>query len=109
MIYKSILAAVIVSALGAGPSLYAAEKGKEKGKGESATTSEKGSAKAGLTDQEFVEKAAGAGLAAVAQGKLAEKKGGSDQVKQFGKQMVADHTKANEELKALAKSKNWNL
>jgi putative membrane protein len=113
MIYKSILAALIVTALGAGPGVYAAEKGKEKGKSDAPAAqsagAEKGSAKAGFSDQEFVNKAAVAGLAEVAHGKLAEKKGGSDQVKQFGKQMVADHTKANDELKALAKSKNWNL
>lgn len=109
MIYKSILAAVIVTALSSGSGLFAAEKAKEKGKSEASASAEKGSAKAGFNDQEFVDKAAVAGLAEVAHGKLAEKKGGSDQVKQFGKQMVADHTKANEELKGLAKSKSWNL
>jgi putative membrane protein len=42
-------------------------------------------------------------------GKLAQKMGTSEQVKQFGQQMVTDHSKANDELKAVAKSKNIAL
>lgn len=60
-----------------------------------------------LTDDEtdFMKQAAQNGHAEVESSKLAQKKGSSPQVKSFAKQMVADHTKANQELAALAKSK----
>jgi putative membrane protein len=45
----------------------------------------------------------------VAMGKLAEEKGQSDDVKSFGKRMVADHSKANDELKKIAAQKNAKL
>jgi putative membrane protein len=74
-----------------------------------------GTAKANTTktakaaDQTFVMKAARGGLAEVELGKLAEDKATNDQVKQFGKKMVDDHGKANDELKSLAQSKNITL
>jgi len=45
----------------------------------------------------------------VAIGKLAEQKGQSEDVKSFGKRMVADHSKANDELKKIAAQKNVKL
>jgi putative membrane protein len=65
-------------------------------------------AKAG-SDQTFVMKAARGGLAEVELGKLAQDKATNDEVKQFGKKMVDDHGKANDELKSLAQSKNITL
>lgn len=56
-------------------------------------------------DRTFVEKAAAGGMAEVAAGKLAQEKGSSDGVKQFGARMVAEHTKANDELMQIATSK----
>jgi putative membrane protein len=40
---------------------------------------------------------------------LALKKGGSQKIKDFAKMMVDDHTKVNDELKALAKKKNMEV
>jgi putative membrane protein len=40
---------------------------------------------------------------------LAEEKGQSDDVKSFGKRMVTDHGKANDELKKIAAQKNVTL
>jgi len=60
-------------------------------------------------DKAFVEKAAVGGLAEVAMGKMAQEKGSSDQVKQFGSRMVEDHSKANDELKQVASSKGITL
>jgi len=60
-------------------------------------------------DKTFVEKAAVGGLAEVAMGKMAQQKGSSDQVKQFGSRMVDDHSKANDELKQVASSKGITL
>jgi|GEM_PF-638558 len=53
-------------------------------------------------DREFVAKAAHSGMEEVALGRLATEQGQSDAVKRFGQQMVDDHTRANEELKAAA-------
>jgi putative membrane protein len=69
------------------------------------------SAKAGAmsADHKFVHEAAIGGMAEVELGKLAEQNASSDQVKSFGKRMVDDHGKANDELKTLAKNKNITL
>ncbi|MDB5129000.1 DUF4142 domain-containing protein [Mucilaginibacter sp.] len=60
-------------------------------------------------DSKFATDAANAGLAEVAMGKLAAEKATNPQVKEFGAMMVTDHTKANEELMAIAKTKNITL
>jgi len=56
-------------------------------------------------DNSFVMKAMQGGMAEVELGNLAEQKGSSQTVKDFGKQMVTDHTKANDELKTIASGK----
>jgi putative membrane protein len=61
---------------------------------------------AGHSDQMFVQKASTGGLAEVRVGQLATERAASAEVKQFGQQMVTDHTKANQELSTLAKAKN---
>ena len=60
-------------------------------------------------DKKFMREAAEGGLAEVELGKLATEKASSEEVKKFGQRMVDDHSKANEELKQLASSKNVNL
>lgn len=60
-------------------------------------------------DEEFAMKAAEGGMMEVMMGELAQKNGASREVKDFGKMMVTDHSKANDELKALAAQKNINL
>jgi putative membrane protein len=59
--------------------------------------------------EDFVEEAAQGGMAEVEMGKLASTKAKDPEVKKFGQMMVADHTKANNELKALAQTKKWTL
>ena len=54
-------------------------------------------------DRLFARLAAAGGMAEVELGKLAEQKGGSGEVKEFGRQLVQDHTKANAQLANLAK------
>ena len=56
------------------------------------------------SDSTFLARAGSAGLLQVKLGKLAEKKGTSTGVVEFGKQMVTDYSKTNEELKAAAKN-----
>lgn len=60
-------------------------------------------------DADFAVEAANGGMAEVALGQLAQQKGMSQDVKDFGAKMVKDHTKANNEMKAVAKEKNITL
>lgn len=53
-------------------------------------------------DKDFIMEAACGGMAEVALGELAQQKGQSDAVKQFGRHMMDDHSKANNELQQLA-------
>jgi len=60
-------------------------------------------------DKTFVKKAAKGGMMEVAMGKLAEQNGQSEDVKSFGKRMVTDHGKANDELKSIAEKKGVTM
>ena len=60
-------------------------------------------------DTKFAVAAADGGMLEVELGKLAQTNGASPQVKDLGKMMVDDHSKSNEELKALAQQKNISL
>jgi putative membrane protein len=60
-------------------------------------------------DQMFMNQVAVAGMAEVEHGRLAAQNASANEVKQFGQQMVDDHGKANEELKALAAKKKVTL
>ncbi len=60
-------------------------------------------------DKTFMKKAATGGMMEVAMGRLAEQKAQSEDVKSFGKRMVTDHSKANDELKKIAAQKNVKL
>lgn len=57
----------------------------------------------------FIKTAGTAGIKEVKAGKLAASKSANSEVKSFANQMVADHTKANDQLMQLIKSKNWNI
>ena len=58
---------------------------------------------------DFAVDAANGGMMEVDMGRMAEEKGMSNDVKEFGKMMVADHSKANDELKTIAATKNITL
>jgi len=60
-------------------------------------------------DLRFLREAAGGGLAEVALGKLAVEHGQSTEVRAFGKRMMEDHGKGNEQLLTLAQSKQVEL
>ncbi|MGB3065316.1 DUF4142 domain-containing protein [Sphingobacterium thalpophilum] len=61
------------------------------------------------SDAKFVTEAANGGMAEVELGELAQQKAQHADVKAFGEMMVKDHSKANDELKTLAQSKNITL
>jgi putative membrane protein len=54
------------------------------------------------SDKEFAKEAAQGGVAEVELGKLAQEKGSSEGVKQFGARMVQDHSKADQTLREAA-------
>lgn len=60
-------------------------------------------------DLNFMKKAAASGMMEVELGKLAQAKSANDAVRQFGKRMEEDHSKANEKLKSLAAAKGVEL
>jgi putative membrane protein len=60
-------------------------------------------------DRSFMMEAATGGMAEVEMGRLAARKGRSAEVRAFGRRMVRDHSKANSELRALAKRKSVTL
>jgi len=83
---------LMTAALGCGIALLAAH----------ASTAQKSDESKTLTDNDFVAKAAVGGSTEVALAKLATERGESDEVKSFARQMITDHTKANQELLTLA-------
>jgi putative membrane protein len=66
-------------------------------------------AMSGSKDESFFKHAAEGGMAEVEAGKLAQEKGSSQAVKDFGAMMVKDHSAANEKLQALASSEGVKL
>ena len=60
-------------------------------------------------DAGFVERAAAGGLAEVRLGQLAQERGTSVAVKDFGAQMVADHMEAGNKLQIVARQVNLSL
>ena len=66
-------------------------------------------ADAPAADKTFANKAAAGGLAEVQLGQLAAQNAASANVKAFGQRMVTDHSKANDELMAIAKKQNLVL
>ena len=63
-----------------------------------------------LSDEDaFMEKLAQAGMAEVAAGKMAESKGVSAEVREFGAMMVEHHSAANQKLEKLAITKGVSL
>src|SRR5690349_12561067 len=62
-----------------------------------------------ISAEDFVDKAGAGGAAEVAMGKLGSEKATNAEVKAYAQKMVADHTKANKELMAAAKSKGLKV
>ena len=75
------------------------DQGTETTRGNSQATSDNTNAKSSA-DEAFARKAAQGGMAEVKLGQLAEERGSNPAVKNFGRRMVQDHSKANEQLKS---------
>ena len=91
--------AQIESGIGSNPHL--------RSKSEGAAASSPGTTvvKMSQKDVNFIQKAAGGGAQEVANGQMAEKQAKSAEVKSVAARMVADHTRINKELTALANRK----
>lgn len=74
-----------------------------------ATADDPGKAEKAVSPAEFVMKAAQGGMYEVKSSESAVQKAKSPKVKQFAEQMIADHTKANEELKQAAAAKGLTV
>jgi putative membrane protein len=79
----------------------------QSGTGQSGTGSDSGAsgAKGSSQDRTFIMEATAGGLAEVQLGRLALQKASRSEVKEFGQMMVADHTKANDQLLNIAQGK----
>jgi len=79
--------------------------------GGSALAADKSSPANGLSaaDRKFAMEAAKGGMMEVEMGKMAENQATNAEVKKFGARMVADHGKANAELKSIASHKGIDL
>jgi len=93
--------ALLTAALLAAPALVSAQA-----PGAAKSTSEQALSE---SERNFMIEAAKGGMAEVELGKLAGERAPSDGVKQFGRRMVTDHSKANDELTALAQDKGVSL
>ena len=62
-----------------------------------------------MGDTQFAREAAAGGMAEVELGQLAQQKGSSEAVKNFGKKMVEDHSQANDNLKSIASEQKIRL
>ncbi len=75
-----------------------------------ASTMESGaSTKVSASEEKLIKQLAEANLSEINAGKLAQDKAQSEEVKSFAKKMIDDHSKALDDLKQLAKSKNVAL
>ena len=99
------------STTGATGDMSGQAQGTKAGRHSKASTQAQDTNTGGLSkaDHSFVMKAAQGGLAEVKLGKLAQERASSAEVKNFGAQMVTDHSKANDKLKGIAQSKNITL
>jgi putative membrane protein len=74
-----------------------------------AADEDSGKPMANAMEKKFIKKAADGGMTEVELGKLAGEKGGSSEVKDFGNEMVTDHTKINDNLKEVATKLNVTI
>jgi len=108
---KPLAAAVAFAATAAMPPAHAADAASTPALTAPSMTASTPGGKSPLAhaDTSFMKDAAHAGSAEIESAQLAESKSADPKVKDFAKQMVADHTAAAGELKTLATSKGYEL
>jgi len=73
------------------------------------TTTSKSKSSLPAEDRNFMMKAAQSDVAEIQGGQMAKEKAASDAVKKFADQMVTDHTKTSDQMKAMAQSRSVAL
>ena len=106
MLQKNKLAMVAIAVSFLLPTTFA-QSATETGKESKGTTDSKSKLPSG--EERFMKEAASGGLMEVQLGKVAAEKGSHQRVKDFGKRMQADHSKANDQLKKIAAKKGVDL
>ena len=101
---KRLLAAASCFAAFAVPPAWAQEQGNPAGAtpGSQSRSGLPAANQPNVADRNFARAAAAGGLAEVELGRLADHNGQSPEARQFGRRMVDDHSKANDQLKELA-------
>jgi putative membrane protein len=98
--------AAIAAILSAGLCLVSAANAADETKSDSDT---KAKSKLSANDKKFVKKAYRGGMQEVENGKVAKEKAKDDATKDVADHMITDHSKANEDLAAIAKEENLDL
>ena len=111
LLLRGALAALAVTAVAVSGVVNAAEPSPSPKSSDTQKADAKKEVKAQLSDddKDFMMKAAKDGMREVHMGQMAQKQGKSAEVKKLGNMIVSDHTKANNELTALAKRKGVTL
>ena len=81
----------------------------EKASSTAKNAAEEAESMVGKSDKEFLTNAAQGGMMEVKLAQMAQQKAVTQEVKDFGKKLEQDHTKANEKLKEIAKERNIDL
>lgn len=107
---RTLLASVVVAGLLAWQPNGAAAQSGQTSAGEAKQAGKAaGKAASANADHAFVLEAASGGMMEVELGRMASNQASHDDVKKFGQRMVDDHSKANNDLSALAQKKNITL
>jgi putative membrane protein len=101
IMHKTLLAVTVVI-LAAG---CARDRDTSKGAENSSDTVGGVSGRLAASDETFVREAGQSGMAEVKEGQLATKNSQNDAVRRYGQTLIADHTKANDELKQIVSRK----
>jgi putative membrane protein len=88
---------------------YSGKGSPAQGPSKSKSTSAPASHNLSAADKAFMKDAAKGGMMEVSMGRVAEQNASDSEVKNFGARMVKDHSKANDELKTLAREQNVQL
>jgi len=97
-------AALAITFLSAGIALAQNEPAGKPGGSAARSPASTGSKNLSPADRKFLTSAAEGGLAEVQMGQLAQQKGTTPAIKNFGQELVTDHSKANSELQQVASS-----
>lgn len=108
---KKFLVIIVLLALGA---FVEADVAGAQGTSSGGSTTQPGTSRGGTTvekriDRMFYTRASSGGQFEVQLGQLAQQNGQSQEVKDLGKMLVDDHTKANQQLMAIAQNKSVQL